>query len=123
MPEFLDTSVVVRYLTDDPPAMAERAERLIESSTVLFVTDVVIGETAYVLRDIYRMSRIQVVDLLVDFLRRENIQVHLLAKDTVIGALLRCRPSGRVSISDALIWAAARCAGSSVVYSFDRRFP
>jgi hypothetical protein len=34
-----------------------------------------------------------------------------------------CRDSGRVSIPDALIWAAARSAGNTPVYTLDRRFP
>lgn len=34
-----------------------------------------------------------------------------------------CRPSGRVSFGDAMVWAAARSAGVEVVYTFDRRFP
>jgi predicted nucleic acid-binding protein len=123
MPDFLDTSVTVRYLTGDPPAMAVRAAQLIESSTALCLTETAIGETAFVLRRIYGLSRVEVVDLLVDLLQRGNLRVHNLDKEIAITALLRCRPSGRVSIGDALIWAAARCAGSSVVYSFDRRFP
>ena len=34
-----------------------------------------------------------------------------------------CRPSGRVSIADAMIWAAARTDRASAIYTFDRRFP
>ena len=39
-------------------------------------------------------------------------------------ALELCRPSDRVSVTDALIWASARAADEdSTVYTFDRRFP
>lgn len=42
----------------------------------------------------------------------------------MIQALLLCSPSGRVSFSDALVWAMARGVGTgSVVYTLDRRFP
>ena len=34
-----------------------------------------------------------------------------------------CRPSGRVSFADALIWAAAHMTPGKVVYSLDERFP
>ena len=41
-PVHLDTSVVVRYLTDDRPEMAARAALLIDSQTSLAITDLVI---------------------------------------------------------------------------------
>jgi predicted nucleic-acid-binding protein len=123
MLNFLDTSVIVRYLTDDPAEMAEQATRLIESAAELRVTETALNETAHVLRRVYGMTREEVVDLLVALLQRKNITFHLLDKAIVIAALLLCRPSGRVSLGDALIWAAARSAAPSAVYTFDRRFP
>jgi len=123
MLDFLDTRVIVRYLTDDPAEMAEQATRLIESTAALCVTETALNETAHVLRRVYGMQREEVVDLLVALLQRQNITFHLLDKAVVIAALLLCRPSGRVSLGDALIWAAARSVPPSRVYSFDRRFP
>jgi predicted nucleic-acid-binding protein len=123
VPAFLDASVLVRYLADDPPAMAERAQRLIESDTELNVTETALIETSYVLLRTYGLARAEIVDLLIDLLQRRNIAVHQMDKRMVITALLLCRPSGRVSFGDALIWAAARGAGAATVYSFDRRFP
>jgi predicted nucleic acid-binding protein len=123
VPAFLDASVLVRYIMDDPPAMAERAQRLIESETELQITETALVETACVLLRTYRLARAEIVDLLIDLLQRQNVSVHPLDKRLVITALLLCRPSGRVSFGDALIWAAARHAGPSTVYSFDRRFP
>ncbi len=120
---FLDTSVIVRYLTDDPPEMADRATQLVESAGDLCLTETALNETAHVLRTVYGLSREEVVDLLVALLQRSNIVFHSLDKATVIAALLLCRPSGRVSLGDALIWAAARSFVPSAVYSFDRRFP
>ena len=55
-------------------------------------------------------------------LQRDNVDMLHLPKELAIGALAKCRPSGRVSIPDALIWAAARTENLSV-YTFDRRFP
>lgn len=123
MPDFLDTSVLVRYLTDDPAEMADRATQLIESGGALCVTETALNETAHVLRTVYGVSREEVVGLLIALLQRSNITFHSLDKPTVIAALLLCRPSGRVSLGDALIWAAARSFAPSAVYSFDRRFP
>jgi len=123
MLRFLETSAVVRYLTDDPPEMGERVERLLDGCEELRVTELILAESAHVLREVYGLPREAVVDLLVELIQRENIAVHGLDKATVIAGLLRCRPSGRISIPDALIWASAACSGPAEIYTFDRRFP
>lgn len=123
MSGFLDTSVVVRYLTGDPPESAERAAKIIDEVDDLLITDVVLTETAYVLTSVYQVPREIVVDHLIAFLQKENISPFALDKSLVLLALLLCRPSGRVSFADAMVWAAARSAGSRVVYSLDKRFP
>lgn len=103
--------------------MAQPAARLIESEDELYVTETILVETAHVLRRLYGVAREDIAGLLVRLLRRRNIAVHGLDKGTVITAILLTRPSGRVSIPDALIWASARSVAPSTVYSFDRRFP
>ena len=120
---FLDTSVVVRFLTGEPPEMAIRAGRIISEVDNLLVTDVTLMETAHVMRTQYQSSREDTVDSLIDFVQRDNISVYGLDKNLVLEGLMMCRPSGRVSIADAMIWAAARSAGARTIYTFDRRFP
>lgn len=44
MSGLLDTSVVVRYLTGDPPDLAEKAARIIDWDEDLQVTAVVVAE-------------------------------------------------------------------------------
>ena len=123
MSAFLDTSVVVRYLTGDPPDMAEQAAQILDVESSLQVTDVVLAETAYVLTTVYQIRRDIVVDHLIDFLQKENIMPFALDKGLVLQALMLCRPSGRISFADAMVWAAARSAKTEVVYSLDERFP
>src|SRR5438445_8935489 len=97
MPFFLDTSVLVRYLTADPYDMAQRAAQLIESEAELSVTETALNETAHTLRHFYGLTREETVDVLVSLLQRSNITFHSLDKGIVITALFLCRPSGRVS--------------------------
>lgn len=123
MSGLLDTSMLVRYLTGDPPDLAERAAQVIDQVKDLQVSDVVIAETAYVLTSVYKVPREAVVDYLILFLQKSNIQPFALDKDFLLQALLLCRPSGRVSFADALVWAAAQSTGAKVVYSMDERFP
>lgn len=119
----LDTSVIVRYLTGDPPELAEEAARIIDGVEGLQLTDVVLVETAYVLTSVYKAPREVVVGHLIALLRRENISPFGLDKGLALHALLLCRPSGRVSFADSMVWAAARSSGVRSVYSFDQKFP
>ena len=120
--DFIDTNVVVRYLTGTPPEQAEEATRIIETRS-LQIPIVVFTETAYVLASQYQFSRERAIDGLISLVLRDNTSVYSMDKDLVLQALRMCRPSGRVSVADAMIWAAARSAGARVIYTFDRRFP
>lgn len=114
---------MVRYLTGDPPEMAEQAAGIIDEVGDLWITDVVLAETAYVLTTVYQIPRDVAIDHLSALIQKENISPYALDKGLVLQALLLCRPSGRVSFADAMVWAAARSAASTVVYSLDERFP
>lgn len=123
MSGFLDTSVIVRYLVRDDPARTEQSIRIVERETELYVSGVVLHEVAHVLRSVYNLPRTAIVDALLVLLERQNILTASLDKDRVKQGLLLCRPSGRVSFADALLWAEARSHGPDAVYTFDRRFP
>ena len=122
MTALLDTSMVVRYLMRDQPQLAEASARVIDIEEGLLISDVVIVEVAHVLTSNYRVARERVVDSLMEFLQKENIETLHLPKDLVLMALRLCRPSRRVSFPDAFIWTAAR-AEDLPVYTLDRRFP
>jgi predicted nucleic-acid-binding protein len=123
MSGLLDTSMLVRYLTGDTQELAEQASQVIDQEEDLQISDVVLVETAYVLTSFYKIPREVVVDHLILFLQKENIRPFALEKDILLQALLLCRPSGRVSFADALVWAAARSTVAKVVYSLDEKFP
>ena len=55
-------------------------------------------------------------------LRRANIDAFPMRKEQMIEALQLCRPSGRVSFGDAMIWAVARFTGRAI-FTLDARFP
>ena len=120
---FMDTNMVVRYLINDPPDQAEIVASIIDEVGNFWISDVVLNETAYVLRNRYALTREDIVDLLIGFVRKANVSVYGIDKDFVLRGLMMCRPSGRVSFGDAMVWAAARSAEAEVIYTFDRRFP
>lgn len=124
MSGFLDTNVIARYFTGDPPLLAARAKNIIDGGEDLTLTSVIIAETGYVLTKLYGASRASVVDALIELIDRDNVRLHDLDEELAVEALLLCRPSGRVSFADAMRWAIARAAGSrSRIYTLDNRFP
>ncbi len=123
MSRFLDTSMVVRYLTRDVPGLANQASAVIDGGEDIWITGVALAETGHVLMSAYHIAREDVADHLIEFVRKTNIQTYAIDKSLVVQGIAMCRPSARVSFADALIWAAARSAGAEVVYSFDQRFP
>src|SRR5262245_18180071 len=102
--------------------MAERAATILDGDEMLILTDVVLAETAYVLTSFDRVARKAQVDALVELIQKQNIVVHGLDKGAAIEAMLLCRPSGRVSFADALLWSVARSSGHSRIYTFDDHF-
>jgi predicted nucleic acid-binding protein len=117
---FLDSSVLVRYLTDDDPPRARVAEAIVESGDLL-VSAVVLAEVAYTLRSTYRYPRSTIVDALLAFVQRENVEVLDAEKAHVAIALDKAR-SGGLSFGDALILTQMRSAGVRELYSFDKDF-
>lgn len=123
MSTLVDTSVLVRYIVDEPAEQGQLATVLIESDRSLAISTVALVETAFVLTRGYGIPRYAAVDALVALLGRQNVSVVELPKGDAIEALMLCRPSGRVSFADALMWATARSMPERRVVTFDQRFP
>jgi predicted nucleic-acid-binding protein len=122
-PALADSSVLVRSFVGDATADINDAVRtLVLTNPHLIVSRVALLETWYVLTKSYMIDRATAVDGFTDLLHRDNISVSGIDKKLVIDALALCRPSGRISFGDALLWAEARSAGATV-HTLDRRFP
>ena len=63
----LDTNVVLRFLLDDIPEQTKKATNVIQKNKV-YVTDVVVVETIYVLEKVILLPRQDIVKLVTDFL-------------------------------------------------------
>lgn len=49
----LDTNILIRHLTGDPPAQAKRATRFLAAGDNLLLVDVVFAECVYMLESFY----------------------------------------------------------------------
>ena len=57
MTSFVDSNVLIRHLTGDPPRQARAATTFLEAAEDLFLVDLIVAETVYVLESVYRLER------------------------------------------------------------------
>ncbi len=117
MSAFVDTNILVRHLTGDPPEMAARATAYLRSTDELLLTDVIAAETVYVLESFYEAPRGQVAEALRSLVGFESV----VCVDSAL--LLRAAEVyevNRIDFAEAYLVACAESTGVGVVASFDR---
>ncbi len=117
MTAFVDTNVLIRHLTGDPPDQAARATRFLEEADELLLPDLIFAEVAYVLESFYELPRVQVAETLRALLALPAIRVldaDLLQRTVEVYEL------HRLELADAYLIASAERSGVGVVASFDR---
>ena len=116
----LDTNVLIRFLVEDDEAQSRRATKLIEGAVArdeqLFISDIVMCETVWVLSSAYRFSRAEIVDALSQLLRARSVVFS--STDSIARALDAYRKESG-DFADYLIREHARSAGAETVATFD----
>ncbi len=118
----LDTNVLVRLLVADEPKQTAEVRRMLrrvqeERAQVLILT-VVVCETAWVLRSVYRLDREEVADALETVLEGDLV---VLQDAGAVSRALRAFRSGRVDLSDYVVREASFDGGAQAVATFDAR--
>jgi predicted nucleic acid-binding protein len=114
---FVDTNVLVRHLTGDPPEQAARATRLLSRAEVLLLTDLVVAEVVYVLESFYEAPRPRVAELVRAIIAFPAIGV---ADGSLLLRALEVYEVYRLDFADAYLVAQAETSGVSAVVSFDK---
>ncbi len=117
MSAFVDTNILIRHLTGDPPEQARRATAYLRAEDDLYLTDLVVAETVYVLESFYEVPRRRVAESIRSLLALRSV--------TVVdqGLLLRAvevYETARLDFAEAYLVACAESTGISRVASFDR---
>jgi predicted nucleic-acid-binding protein len=117
----LDTNVLVRYLVEDDAkqtaAAAALIDRVIADDDTLFVSDVVVCETVWVMSVSYGVGRKEIAGVLRNLFRARHLT--FTATDQLIRAL-DAYEAGKGDFADYLIREHARAAGCEDVATFDR---
>ena len=117
----LDTNVLVRYLVEDDPRQCALAtamiDRAIANDEALFVSDVVVCETVWVLSISYGIARGEIGTLLHDLFRARHLE--FAATDQLMRAL-DAYVAGKGDFADYLIREHARAGECESVATFDK---
>ncbi len=117
MSAFIDTNVLIRHLTGDPPAMAARATAYLQVETELLLADLVVAETIFVLESFYETPRVEIAEVVRSLLAFSSIVV--VDRDVLLRAV-EVYETDRLDFAEAYLVACAESTGVGRVASFDR---
>jgi predicted nucleic acid-binding protein len=116
---FIDTNVIVRHLTGDPPDLAERATKFLAAAAPgeLRLADLVLAEVVYVLESFYQVPRVQVAE----YARAVVAFPAIRADDqAILMRAIQVYEKDRLDFTDAYLVAIAERSGVGVMASFDK---
>ena len=117
MTALVDTNVLIRHLTGDPPDLADRASAYLAAAEALVLPDLILAEVVYVLESFYEAPRDRVAEMARSIITFGSIRT------VDAGLLLRAievYEVHRIDFSDAYLVASAESAGIDEIASFDR---
>jgi predicted nucleic acid-binding protein len=114
---FVDTNVLVRHLTGDPPEQAARATRLLAQTEQLLLADLIVAEIVCVLESFYEVPRTRVAELARAIIAFPAIGV---ADEPLLLRALEVYEVHRLDFADAYLVAIAETSGVDAVVSFDK---
>ena len=116
-PAFLDTNVLIRHLTGDPPARARRATAFLERAEQLLLPDLIVAEVVYVLESFYEVERQRVAELVRAVI---GFPAMLVVDEPLLLRALEVYEVDRLDFAEAYLVASAEASGVELVASFDR---
>jgi predicted nucleic acid-binding protein len=113
----IDTNVLVRHLTGDPPDLAARATAYLGTARELLLTDLVAAETVYVLESFYQAPRGQVAEAMRSLIAFDSI---VCVDPALLLRAIEVYETDRIDFAEAYLVACAESIGINTVASFDR---
>ena len=117
MSSFIDTNVLVRHLIGDPPDMARRATAFLATEKLLFLADLIVAETVYVLESFYEIDRSRIAEAMRSLLAMESVRV---IDAPLLLRAIALYEGQRLDFADAYLVACAEITGVNRVASFDK---
>lgn len=117
MTALIDTNVLVRHLTGDPPEMAARATTYLRTARELLLTDLVAAETVYVLESFYQAPRGQIAEAVRSLVAFDSI---VCVDPPLLLRAVEVYEIDRIDFAEAYLVACAESTGVNKIASFDR---
>ena len=117
MSAFVDTNILVRHLTGDPPEMAVRATRYLANERDLLLTDLIVAETVYVLESFYETPRSQVAEAIRSLIAFNSV---VCVDPALLLRAIEVYETDRLDFAEAYLVACAESTEVGRVASFDR---
>jgi len=117
MTAFVDTNILVRHLTGDPPVMAERATAFLAAEPALYLTDLIVAETVYVLESFYKAPREQVAEAMRSLVAMRSM---VTVDPALLLRAIEVYELDRLDFAEAYLVACAESTGIGSVASFDK---
>jgi predicted nucleic acid-binding protein len=114
---FVDTNVLIRHLTGDPPGQARRATAFLEEADELLLPDLIVAEVVYVLESFYEVERPRVAELTRAIIGFPAVVV---ADTPLLLRALEVYEVNRLDFADAYLVASAEASGVDTIASFDQ---
>jgi predicted nucleic acid-binding protein len=114
---FVDTNVLVRHLTGDPPGLAARATARLLSDAPLLLADLILAEVAYVLESFYEHPRPKVAEALRAMVMFPSLRTT--DRDLLLRAI-EVYEVDKLDFAEAYLVACAEVTGVGAICSFDQ---
>jgi predicted nucleic acid-binding protein len=105
---FIDTNVLVRHLTGDPPDLARRATAFLAQAEELLLPDLIVAEMVYVLESFYEVPAEKVARLVRSVIAFNAIRT---LDPALLLRSLEVYVNHRIDFADAYLVASAESAG------------
>jgi len=116
MTAFVDTNILVRHLVGDPPAMAKRATAFLASQPELYLAELIVAETVYVLESFYKAPRDQVATAMRSLIAMRSM---ITLNPALLLRAIEVYEVDRLDFAEAYLGACAETAGVDTIASFD----
>jgi len=120
---FIDANIILRFLTKDPPPMAEAALKIFEEAKSgkisLLIIPITVAEVVWVLESFYEYPKEKIAETMTQFLSCEGLEVESL--DLLLEAL-NLYYEKNLDFADALLAITALRKKIPTIYSFDQHF-
>lgn len=117
MTAFVDTNVLIRHLTGDPPDLAARATAFLGQADELLLPDLILAEMVYVLESYYEVPIEEVARLARSVIAFDSIRT---LDPALLLRSLEVYVTHRIDFAEAYLVASAESAGVGDIASFDR---